>query len=84
MNLQQVIYHDGNNNEFDYFVLKQKENVKIDKNSLAYQIDKTNDNTFTINQGGIQSNFDLILEVRLKNGEIKGTVPCNLEDVDLI
>jgi hypothetical protein len=32
----------------------------------------------------MESNLDLILEIRLKNGEIKGAVPCNLEDVEFI
>ncbi len=84
MNLKKVICNNGNNNLYDYFILKEKSDIKIDKESLAYHFDKTDDPTSIINQEGMESNLDLILEIRLKNGEIKGAVPCNLEDVEFI
>lgn len=84
MNLQKVVYHKGDNAEYDYFILKQKDDIKIDKESLAYQFDKTDDHASIINEASVQGNFDMLLETRLKTGEIRGTVLCNFEDVDLV
>lgn len=84
MKTKKVLYKLGDNELYDYFILIEKNVTKIDKESLAYQFDKTNDSTSMITQNGIQGNFDLVLERKSKNGDVKGLVHCNWEDIELL
>jgi len=84
MKFQKVIYNLGDDNIYDYFILVEKNEVKLDKNSLAYKFDTSNDISFILNHKSLNGNFDFVLEKKTKNGEFKGLEFCNSEDIELI
>ena len=84
MNGRQVIYKDGNNDKFNYFLLAEKSEISIDKNSLAYKVDPSADKTFIIEYSTATGNFDLMLAQTTKQGEFKGYILCDNSDIDFI
>jgi hypothetical protein len=84
MNGRQVIYKDGNNEKFNYYILANKSEVCIDKNSLSYKVDTDFDKTFGIVHNNIKANFDLVIVQKTKQGEFKGYILCDHLDIDLL
>lgn len=82
MKFKKVIYKNGDNNVYDYFVLVEKSKIKLDIDSLAYKFDTSNNISFILNHENIQGNFDFVLEKKTKNGEVKGLELCNYEDIE--
>ncbi|RZL43975.1 MAG: hypothetical protein EOP00_21945 [Pedobacter sp.] len=78
---QQVKYNLGDNEQFDYFIAARKEDVIINKDSIAYKIDPSSENTQLISVPGIYGNFDFLLIRRDKQGNFKGYISSYKEDI---
>lgn len=83
MKRKQVIYKYGDNNKFDYFILSEKSEISLDKNSLAYKIDPSSDKSFVIEFNTSIGNFDILIEQHTKDGDFKGYIFCDRLDVEL-
>ncbi|MEO6838957.1 MAG: hypothetical protein ABI185_11270 [Ginsengibacter sp.] len=84
MKFKKIIFKNGDNNLYDYFVLVEKSKIELDKDNLAYKFDTSNNISFVLNHENIQSNFDFILEKKTKSGDVKGIELCNYEDIEWI
>ncbi|MBS0647346.1 MAG: hypothetical protein JSR97_12275 [Verrucomicrobia bacterium] len=84
MNGRQVIYKDGNNDKFDYFLLAEKKEISINQNSLAYKVDPSVDKTFIIEHNTATGNFDLMLVQVTKQGDFRGYILCDYPDISII
>lgn len=82
MNGRKVIYKDGNNDKFNYFLLAEKNEISIDKNSLSYKVDQSSDKTLIIEYSTAAGNFDLMLAQTSKQGDFKGYILCDNSDID--
>ena len=70
MKSNKIIYKNGDNNVYDYFVLGEKSKIKLDRQSLSYKGDTSNNSLFVLNHENIQGNFDFVLEKKRKSAGI--------------
>lgn len=57
--MRKVRYNEGNNDKFNFYVLAEKGDVNIDKNSLAYKVDNSSGRILQIEHNSVTGNFDL-------------------------
>ena len=83
MKTRQVLYKDGNDKKFNFYLLAEKEEITIDKNSLAFKIDPTSDKYFAIQFNGFSTgNADIVLSMQTKDGIFKGYIFCDYDDIE--
>lgn len=78
---KKVRYNEGNNDKFNFCILAENKGVNVNKNSLAFKIDNTNDKSLQIEHNGISGNFDLLLSMETKDGIFKGYILCDYDDI---
>ena len=85
MEKTKVLYSNGNNELFDYFIIDRKGNAKKienDKNSLAYKLDGPGDYLISKVCQIPFGNFDYILEIRnKKTSEFISLTLASKEDI---
>lgn len=58
--MKKVYLHGGNNFDYSYYIVTEKKEVIIDKNSLSF-LDNTNTKVEIIDENGFSGNFDYVL-----------------------
>ena len=84
MKQRKVKYKDGNNIKFNYYIIAEKEEITLNENSLAHQINTTSDKSFKIQFNGITGNADLLLIMKTKDDIFKAHIFCNYDDIEEI
>lgn len=85
MEKTKVLYSNGDNELFDYYIIDRKTNAKKienDKNSLAYKLDGPGHYLVSKVCQIPFGNFDYILEIRIKKtSEFKSLTLASKEDI---
>ena len=84
LKLRKVIYQDGDNQKYDYFILQERIKVKLKADELSCKLDPADNSAFIISNHGIDSGFELLLEKRTKSGDFIKQIHCNWEDIKIM
>lgn len=84
MKVKKVLYHAGDNQKYDYFIMAEKSEITLDKNSLAYKFDSTSDREILIDTGIAKGNFDFVIAEHFKDGDFIGHIFCDTSDIEII
>ncbi len=85
MKIKKVFYKEGDNQKFNFYLVAKKEEVKIDKNTLAYNFSNKSDKSLSIQFNGVPiGNADIMLRMETKEGFVKSHIFCSYSDIDEI
>lgn len=82
---KKVLYHKGDNQKYDYFIVAEKSEITLDKNSLAYKFDPTSDKETYIDTGIAKGgNFDFLIAEHFKDGDYIRPIFCDSSDIKIL
>lgn len=84
MKRKKVLYNKDNNQKFDYFIVAEKSEITLDKNSLAYKFDSDSDKAVYIDTRGAQGNFDHLIAEHTKQGHYMRSIFCDGSDIEIL
>ncbi len=84
MKRKKALYNKGDNEKFDYFIVAEKSEITLDKNSLAYKFDPDSDKALYIDTGAAQGNFDYLIAEHTKHGDYIRGILCDSSEIEIL
>lgn len=82
--MKKVYYYQGNNDENIYYLVAEKEVVKISKDSLSFKINNDVETCYIIDKKGLISNFDYIIKEKNIGSGHERFISCRSEDLKIL
>ncbi len=80
--MKKVYLHEGNNFDYSYYIVTEKKEVIIDKNSLSF-LDNTNNKVEIIDENGRLGNFDYVICQINNESKEKKFIFCLADEIQL-
>jgi len=80
--MEKVKFINGNNIDNEYYIVALKKEVEIDKKTLSFKIENSNETIRIINENSFKSNFDFIISEYNKKTKKRKFIPCLKDEIE--